>query len=145
MIVSKYIPSHLYGFVSDGTGPDVYFHLGDFDPGGSWPDHGMPFNPGFDWSSPPPIQGEQVDVVNAANGLRASRVTRVVAPTVVNGVVDSFDPNRGYGFVRGDNHVVYYLHRSEMVGTYFPTSGTRVVFFAGARGSNPRACYVQMR
>lgn len=152
MQVVKYIPDRLIGFVSDPeVGTDVYFHLGDFDPKGPWPglDHACPRSRmiSFNWESPPPILGETVEVTfqgGPANGKapRAQRVVRAIAPVHLTGLVESFDPRRGYGFVRGDDGITYYLHRSEIIDQHMPHEGSSVSFFAGSRLGKPRAVHV---
>lgn len=152
MRIAKYIPDRMIGFVNDqDAGPDVYFHLGDFDPKGPWPNlgHDCPRSRmlSFNWESPPPILGEPVEVTfhgGPTNGKapRAQRVVRVVAPVHLRGTVESFDPRKGYGFVRGDDGVTYYLHRSEMTDQHMPYVGSSVMFFAGSRQGKPRSVHV---
>lgn len=152
MQVVKYIPSRLIGFVNDPeVGLDVYFHLGDFDPKGPWADLGHACVGGrlanFNWESPPPIIGESVEVTfqgGPTNGKapRASRVVRVAAPVHLRGTVESFDPRKGYGFVRGSDGVTYYLHWSEVIDQHMPYAGSSVMFFAGSRQGKPRSVHV---
>jgi cold shock CspA family protein len=132
------------------SGVDVYFHLGDFDPKGPWPglDHTCPRSSpiNFNWECPPPILGELVDVTyKGDNTLRANRVIRIDPPRLLHGLVDSFDPKHGYGFVRGsEDGVSYHLHQSEMIDGHFPQVGSNVVFFAGSRQGKPRAIHAHV-
>ena len=156
MMVVKYIPERLFGFVMDPeVGLEVYFHLGDFDPKGPWPasHHLCPISSRqFNWASPPPILGETVAVVVVpVNGVelsrppRAQRVVRLDPPILLRGVVDSFDPQHGYGFVRGvEDGVSYHLHRSEMIDGQFPQVGSVVMFFVGVRQGRPRAIHAHV-
>lgn len=156
MWVVKYIPERMIGFVNDlKSGSDVYFHLGDFDPKGPWvglehtcsKDRVITFN----WEAPPPILGEPVEVVLFDNSTRdgskaphAQRVVRINPPVHLTGIVESFDPRKGYGFVRGGDGITYYLHRSEMIDQHTPHKGSLVMFFAGSRQGNPRAIHAHI-
>lgn len=154
MRVVKYIPERLIGFVHDSeVGTDVYFHLGDFDPKGPWYDlgHACPRSHliVFNWEAPPPILGEMVEVAfrggsntDKSKAPRAQRVVRMTPPTGLKGVVESFDPRKGYGFVRGSDGVTYYLHRSEIIDQHLPHEGSSVMFFAGSRLGKPRAVHI---
>jgi cold shock CspA family protein len=157
MRVVKYIPNRLFGFVMDtNDGVEVYFHLGDFDPKGPWPGvvpHNCPRVPAkpFNWTSPPPILGEPVEVilrtpnvVDYARAPKASRVTRIEAPVFLHGQVDSFNPQHGYGFVNGSDGVSYYLHVSEMLEGHFPKTGDNIMFFAGSKQGKNRACHAHI-
>ena len=73
---------------------------------------------------------------------RASRVVRVTAPVHLRGTVESFDPRKGYGFVRGSDAVTYYLHWSEVIDQHMPYAGSSVMFFAGSRQGKPRSVHV---
>lgn len=154
MFVAKYIPDRLFGFVFDPDNDrEIFFHLGDFNPKGPWPglEHTCPRSRTlvFNWTAPPPILGEPVDVV-LREGLpegraqRAARVTRIHAPTLLQGIVESFEPPHGYGFARGTDGVTYHLHKSEMIGPMTPLPGNTVTFFAGLRQGRPRACHVHI-
>jgi len=150
MRVVKYIPNRMIGFVKDSCGgSDVYFHLGDFDPKGPYLDHVCPNQAlNFNWGSPPPILGESVDVtfrnVHTTTGKapKAHRVIRKEAPVHLCGVVESFDPRKGYGFVRGGDGVIYYLHWSEVLDQHMLYAGSLVMFFHGSRHGRPRAIHV---
>ena len=105
MRVCKYLPEKLYGFVADEQGNEVFFHLGAFQPG----DNAMV-------SPPPPVLGERVEVEideesrAGKRAPRAKRVVRVASPIQIEGIVESFDPSRGYGFIAGEDGQVYHLH-----------------------------------
>lgn len=152
--VSKYIPNKLYGFAGDDTGFEVFFHLGSFQPG---PElviqrcqtctvEGCSLTS----APPPPILGEAVvatcdpEVRSGDSPPRASRVLRVTSPVLVHGVVDIYEPTRGYGFIRGTDSVSYHLHQSEVTDGRLPLKGSHVVFFAGTRNNRPRACHVRV-
>jgi cold shock CspA family protein len=127
--VAKYFPERMYGFLRSLDGSDVYFHLGDFEGG-----------------SPPPIIGERVEAhFNAPESDKAPKaqtVKRLDDPRSVKGVVDTFNADKGWGFVKGDDGQDYYLHRSEVLDGMLPMPGRRVTFFAGYKNERPRACYV---
>lgn len=156
MLICKYIPNSLYGFALDSTGQQVFFHLGTFNP------NGVTETPatckachkiGCTWgtNSPPPVLGESVWVeleetqqTTAGQAPRAKSITRIEPPVVVEGIVDVFDANRGFGFVKGRDGKVYHLHRSEMVDGRLPQPGQKVVFYAGIRQGKPRACHAKV-
>lgn len=153
--MSKYIPNRLFGFAGDDSGFEVFFHLGAFHPGPELLDHprcNQCPNDGCGLSStpPPPILGELVIATcdenpsEATNRPRATSVSRITVPTQVAGIVDIYDPARGYGFVRGTDGVSYHLHQSEIADGRMPLTGGSVVFFAGMRNSRPRACHVRV-
>lgn len=163
MQVEKYVPSGLYGFVEDGT-RRAFFHQGSFQPG-DWPDneHSATLAECAECSlclgvlhPAPPISGEEVDVEfpedtdfdagseGQGDAPRAEAVERIVAPKLVWGRVDVFHPNRGYGFITGDDGVSYYLHRSEVLERRMPLEGHRAVYYAGVRKDKPRACHVRI-
>lgn len=158
MRVLKYIPDRMFGFVVDDSGQEVFFHLGSFDPGSVWLTPSLCTSCHYSgsclWASfpPPPILGEEVDVVldtrpakDADKAPRAVKVARRVGPPTMTGVVDTFDPQRGYGFVKGEEDgVSYHLHSSEILDGRIPRPGQRVMFFAGLRTGKPRACHVKV-
>ncbi len=156
MRVHKYIPDRLYGFaVEDSTGQEVFFHLGDFDPGSplsTVPRCGACPPVGCSWAStaPPPILGESVDVivdlgsVQGDRAPRADRVTRLRTPIALSGEVETFDSFRGYGFIVGTDGISYHLHKSEVLDGRLPLPKQTVVFFAGVRQGRPRACHVKV-
>ena len=155
MRVKKYIPDRMYGFAVGADGQDVFFHLRVFRPGHEWghDDACRGCGPGVcAWvdTPPGPILGERVLVVlhpeasPAGSAPRAERVDRVDTPVAIAGDVDTFDAQRGYGFVKGEDGVAYHLHRSEVVGGRVPLPGRRVLFYPGVRQERPRACHVKV-
>lgn len=138
MIVEKYIPQGFYGFVSDAQGSQVFFHMDVFICGER------------DLDNVPPITGESVEVfVNLQNhegkqSPRAERVKRINPPCLLTGVVETFDTQRGFGFILGSDGVSYHLHRSELVRDKLPYNGRKVRFYAGKRKNRPRACHVEV-
>ena len=93
--------------------------------------------------SPFSDDGKGVDVELAEEG-RASSVRRVRSMPPITGVVDSFDAKTGWGFIRGDDRVSYFLHRSDVVHNRLLVRGQRVQFHAGHKNHRPRACYVEV-
>jgi len=75
---------------------------------------------------------------------RALKVVRVNPPQSLLGVVERFDAFRGYGFIKGEDDLVYHLHRSEIVDGHIPVAEQEVRFFSGTRQNRPRACYVKI-
>lgn len=156
MRVAKYLPEKLYGFCQDDSGTEVFFHLAVFHPG---PDivstrclqcQGPP-HCAVSPQAPPPILGEWVEVafdespsLQPGKAPRASRVNRIQSPQMLIGTVESFDPVRRYGFVRGSDDVSYHLHQSEIVDGRLPLAGNHITFFAGMRENRPRACHVRV-
>lgn len=134
MHVTMYTVSGLYGFCES---PEVYFHAGVFE-AGHWP--------GIE-TAPPPILGERVSVDYAENrnptkAPRANRVIRLDPPILVSGVVETFNPKTGWGFIQGKDGVSYYLHRSEVDGNRLPLPGMALQFYAGTKRGKARACYI---
>lgn len=134
--ISKYIPNRMFGFCGTEQNPnEVFFHLASFVSGPS---------------KIPPILGERVLVsmdisqgqINVAP--KAIQVVRCEEPIVLEGVVESFDYVRGFGFIRGVDGIVYHLHRSEFVYSRDPDVGSRVMFVAGTRQDKPRACHIKV-
>jgi len=130
-----YSPDRMYGFVESGR-ERVFFHLEAFMVG-SWT------------PAPPPIVGEEVRVDYAPNegsekAPRARLVARIHEPVFVTGVVETFNPDKGWGFAKGEDGESYYLHRSEVEGGRLPLPGQQVRFFRGAKKGRPRACYVRV-
>ena len=138
MRVAKYVPRDMYGFCEDDEGNRVFFHLSRF--------------ADFVTDYPtPPIVGEPVEVFvpvdldfNAEDRApRAERVVRMEAPKRLSGKVTRFSPDRGYGFVLGEDQVSYYLHRVEVGDSRIPSRNTRVTFVPGMSRGKHRACQVQ--
>lgn len=157
LTIQKYIPDRLYGFVQDGAGKKVFFHLRVFRPGTTWIRSARcagcdPESCAWADNAPPPILGEPVEVVLGSEiettdsdiVPRAEKVTRLSAPTAVSGRVDTFDAQRGYGFILGDDGVSYHLHRSEVTEGKMPLPGQGVLFYPGTRQEKPRACHVKI-
>jgi cold shock CspA family protein len=140
MRVELYSPERMYGFVEAGD-ERVFFHLESF-VAGSWPTVEHP---------PPPIIGEEVQVEydpnpgdSADRAPRARRVTRVEPPIAITGVVETFNPNKGWGFARGADGESYYLHRSEVEDGRLPLPNQEVTFYRGRKRGRPRAVYVRV-
>jgi cold shock CspA family protein len=137
MRVFKYVPTKLYGFVVDADGAQIFFHIRAF----KWGSFG---------SSPPPIIGEEVDVEydpdlrHNGQAPKAKFVYRVQEPVAACGVVEDFNEDRGYGFIKTTDGRSHYLHRSEMTDGRLPLPGTEVTFFEGFRQGRTRACYVTL-
>lgn len=135
MRVVKYAPHKLYGFAESDDGHRVFFHVQVFQPGPT---------------GPPPIIGELVQVTapdateGSAQSPRASRVVRIGSAVKLAGVVEDFNSNKGWGFIRDQKGKSYYLHRSEVLGGKLPLQGRRVAFYEGTARGRPRACYVEV-
>lgn len=117
----------MFGFFQAEEGVEIFFHLSCFDHG-SW--------------DTPPIVGEEVSAEYDLERKKAKKVRRTTPPKKLEGVVESFDQKNGWGFLRGDDRVSYYLHRSEVLGGTVPVRGDRAAFYAGHKKGRPRACYV---
>jgi len=129
--IQMYTPKGLYGFLSNPDGEDIYFHLSVFDPG---PYHGT--------APIPPIVGESVEIV--MEGGKLLQCNRIVTPSVKTGVVDWFDPNKGYGFISFEGQQVF-LHRSEVLEGRLPLQGRRVSFYMSDCAEEPkRACHISV-
>lgn len=132
-IVSMFFFKGMYGFVSPEGEPDksMFFHASDF--------HRL--NPG----EPLPIVGETVDIVPESPlsvKPRAIEVRRQLLPEKTLGVVVSYNPDKGWGFVEYDRNMKAFLHASEVRG-WIPYPGARVSFYLGNKNGKPRACWVQ--
>lgn len=135
--VTMYAPEKMYGFAKDPKGPEeVFFHLGEF----RWLGTS---------GTPPPVVGEWVECEydptkpKRGSAVRARRVSRMSQPPEVEGVVLTFDSQRGYGFIKADDGTEYYLHRSEVEDNILPVVGERVRFYGGFKKGKPRACYIR--
>jgi len=134
-----YSPERMYGFCATGDAK-VFFHREAFH-AGSW--ENIP-------TAPPPIIGEEVEVectATASDTERAPRaqvVRRLHKPVRIRGVVETFNPVKGWGFVQGDDGQSYYLHRSEVEGGRLPLPKQEVFFYSGHKNDRPRACYVEV-
>jgi len=137
MRVLKYLPKKLFGFAVDDAGQQVFFHIRAFI-WGDFPTH------------PPPVVGEPVDVEydpgGPSNGRapKARHVHRVEHPQAAVGVVEDFNEQRGYGFIKTDDGRTHYLHRTEMTDGRLPMPGMECTFFEGYRQGRTRACYVTL-
>ena len=129
MVIEKYIPERLYGFVTNGE-VRLYFHLAAFDPG-----------PYLGQTPVPPVIGESVEVHRADEGNKALSVSRINSPLEIEGLVDWFDEVKGYGFASTDEGN-FYMHRSEVLGGRLPVSGRRVFFYVSE--GNKRACHIRV-
>jgi len=149
MRVIKYIPTKLYGFSRDDSGFEVFFHLAVFQPGPEIEPFPTSSCPDLTVDPPPPILGEPVDVESVVGepggkAPRADRVTRIITPRMIIGIVESFDTQRRYGFVMGSDNTSYHLHESEILDGRLPIAGRQVVFYPGIREGRPRACHVRV-
>lgn len=129
MVVRKYIPDKMMGFVSDGEA-DLFFHVGTFRPGEE---------------RVSPIVGEKVEVSidESREKPRVLVVQRLQQPIKRQGKITKFNREKGFGFIQDVSGDRYYLHKSEMVRG-FPVVGRTVEFFVGTdRRHFLRACYVQ--
>jgi len=131
-----YTPGKLYGFARSAAGHEVFFHR-------------EVFRSGAEGEAPAPIVGERVQVeydphAAAVPGKppRAVKVERLDPAVLLFGEVEQFDPGKGWGFLKADDGVSYYLHRSEVLDGRLPLPGSRVSFYGGSRQNRPRACYV---
>jgi len=137
MRVLKYLPKKLFGFVIDEDGRQVFFHIRAF----KWGDF---------TTKPPPIVGEKVEVdyddKGSPNGKapKARMVYRINEPRASFGVIEDFNEQRGYGFIKSEDGRSHYLHRSEMKDGRLPMPGMEVTFFEGFRQGRTRACYVSL-
>ena len=140
MRIAKYAPEKLYGFCEGEEISRVFFHREVFI-AGRWP--GITI-------APPPIVGEGVVVVLSPNepepgkAPRALLVTREDVPEHVQGVVSSFNPQSGWGFIEGEDGIIYYLHRSEVEQGRIPLRGQEARFYKGFKNRRPRACHVRV-
>jgi len=129
-IVSKYLSDRMYGFLLLGE-ETVFFYLDSFKFGG------------FE-EFPPPIAGEEVQVEvypeTDKKHKRARKVIRSNRPVSCRGVIHKFNPNKGFGFIRGDCGECFF-HQSDVVG-FSPAISVEVSFFLGKKGANNRACFV---
>lgn len=140
MRVESYNPKKQFGFCTsrDGT-KRAFFHVSDF----------------LD-TMIPPIPGELVEAVLVGpdsqpvkNGpsAKAKLIRRLNPPIESSGRIRSFDGNTGWGFIEGDEKLVYFLHQADIMSGEFPVIGTRVRFYVGSskgpgEGGRPRACAV---
>jgi len=157
MIVYKYLPDKMYGFVQDTERRTAFFHVGSFYPG-SWVKH--PYcescnQLNCDWPliPPPPIAGEEVivelefDLEKYSEDIippRSSKITRIHTPKPLRGIIKSFDNQRGYGFIIDSFNSDHYVHKSDIIDHRIPVIGQQVMFFPGTRDTKTRACHVRL-
>jgi cold shock CspA family protein len=126
--INRYLTEKHFGFIMPDRGMEqVFFHLSVFDPG----------------EGPPPITGESVEY-ELNEGSKAVSVYRFSTPSHHTGVVKSYDPVKGYGFITTADGQ-FYLHKSEVLGSMIPSTGSKVSFYTTTTtvpGKSPRACYV---
>jgi len=154
MRVLKYIPNRMFGFLTEDDVTQVFFHLRAFRPGNlptNFPNCPRCNPQPCDWASspPPPIAEEFVEAVLESDPThpehnRAKEVWRVTIPLPQAGLVETFDAHRGWGFIRGDDGRVYYLHRSEITEGRIPIVGQRVMFYTAKQEDKARACHVKV-
>jgi len=133
-VVRRYLTAKKFGFlVEDGGSTEIFFHLSNFK-----------FGPE---SGPPPLPDEPVEFTLSHDGVsRAASVERLVHPQHWEGVITSYDPVNGYGFVRCSAGQVF-LHKSEVLGSAIPAVNSRVSFYTTgslAKDRKSRACYVSL-
>ena len=157
LFVHRYFPEKLYGFVVDAEiKKTAFFHLGAFHPGN------FPSTKhsrceackivGCSWTEnlPPPILGERVEVeVDWDSGEgdkapKAAKTIRLDPPVLLEGFVEIFDATRGYGFVKGEDGIMYHLHKSEITEKRIPRLNQTILFYAGVRNEKPRACHAKV-
>ena len=142
----KYLPDRMFGFCEpvcpEPLGAEkFYFHLSVFDSSIE------PTQP-----PTPPILGEQVCVtlpeelpdLSPGKAPKALGVRRMNVPTSVTGRVTRFDPERGFGFIAGEDGQSYFLHRVEILHGKLPGRGQQVAFVAGESCGKARACHVEI-
>ena len=137
MRILKYLPKQLFGFAADEEGHQVFFHVRAF----RWGDFRV---------KAPPIVGEPVEVEFAPGSgppnkaPRARSVRRLEEPKPCVGYVETFNVQKGYGFIRTDDGRSHYLHRTEMTDGRLPLPGMPCTFFEGFKKGRARACYVSL-
>lgn len=136
--ISEFIPEKHFGFCccDDPTATEVkaFFHARDF----------IRIAPG----EVGPILGEQVlvsEVQNQDKGPCARRVQRITSPTLQRGTVISYNPNKMWGFLCGENKKEFYFHKREIIGSWVPLPGSPVIFYDGNVSGKGRACWVCIR
>lgn len=157
LTIEKYLPEKLYGFAVNEQGHRVFFPTGNFYPGARNVTLGCgnckAANCPIAESAMPPIIGEAVDVelpegTELSNDQgkvpRAIKVTRVHPVRPVVGLVEGFDFNKGYGYIKGNDGISYHLHRCEVQEGIIPLAGMALAFLAGTRQGKPRACHARI-
>jgi len=131
-LVSAFSQKDLFGFVIDEDGSEFFFHAQDF--------HRK--NPG----GPLPIVGEEVEIEGIVEGgkrPRASIVTRQTTPVPLEGIVASFDSNKGWGFVDYGVSDKAFFHMSDRAVEWMPVIGSRIIFFKGYKSGRARVCWAR--
>ena len=72
----------------------------------------------------------------------SGKVYRINEPYHLQGIVISFDHERGYGFISSGG-INYFLHLSEVVPTWVPLPGNKVDFYVAETKEGQRACFVK--
>jgi cold shock CspA family protein len=130
--VEMFLPDKAFGFCETAEAGRFYFHVEAFDRGLM--------------GGPPPVLGEEVEIegVKPCEGRcpKARIVRRLQEPAKQRGLVRSFDPNAGWGFVAMTDGSVCFLHTSDFVAPSVVSMGMAVDFYVGHRRGRPRACYV---
>lgn len=132
-----YAPLKLYGFVRFENEDQIFFHVRNF----RW---------GAFKQKPPPIIGERVLVQwdssqKTDKAPAAQLVQRIDEPVPLIGVIETFDEQKGFGFIRTSDQRSHFLHRSEVLGKTMPQVGMKVTFFEGFKRGRSRACYVRIQ
>lgn len=130
--IEMFLPDKAFGFCEAAEAGRFYFHVEAFDRGSV--------------GGPPPIPGEAVEVEGIKpredKCPKVSTVRRIQEPAKQRGLVRSFDPNAGWGFVSMPDGSVCFLHTSDFVVPTVVSMGMAVEFYVGHRRDRPRACYV---
>ncbi len=137
-VVADFVQEKHFGFC-EGLDPSkaetkVFFHARDF----------IRLTPG----EAGPVLGEKVQIDNIeyhSKGPCAKSVRRENPPAKAYGSVSSYDSQRGWGFIRGEDKKEYYFHKKEIVGSWLPIAGNLVEFFSGNLKGKTRACWVSLR
>ena len=132
--VDFYLEEKGYGFIEDESGKRYFFRGEHF------------FRRGPDY--PMPVSGEVVSVGKVEDRDGGSSVAKEIkrSSTIeeTSGVVESFDPKKGWGFIREyGNQTKVYLHVSDTPEGWIPIKGSRVKFYKGWKKGRPRACYAK--
>ena len=114
-------PREMYGFYRTFS-EEVGFHINNFRK--------------VETGGPPPIVGEALRVAG-------QQIYRVRVPSLISGVVASFDVSRGWGFIQYGNEERAFLHRSDCYGGWLPVIGDTVFFYTGWKKGRPRACWAK--
>ncbi len=135
-VVTDFVQEKHFGFCGDLDSPEVkvFFHARDF----------IRLKPG----ETGPILGETVIVDKIeyqTKGFCAKIVKRKISPTTITGSIVSYSPQKGWGFILGNDRQEYYFHKKELLGSWVPLPGISVEFSGGNIKGKPRACWVSQR